>query len=115
MGSRATAKNVRVSARKARFVIDMIRGKKADVAMAQLSILKNRAAQPVMKVLQSALANADQADPDADVDEYRIVTAYVDEGRTSGGRHPVSPWGKPTKGMKTRHRKGADKLIVKKR
>ena len=51
MGSRATAKNVRVSARKARFVIDMIRGKKADVAMAQLSILKNRAAQPVMKVL----------------------------------------------------------------
>ena len=29
--------------------------------------------------------------------------------------HPVSPWGKPTKGMKTRHRKGADKLIVKKR
>jgi large subunit ribosomal protein L2 len=37
------------------------------------------------------------------------------EGRTSGGRHPVSPWGKPTKGMKTRHRKDADKLIVKKR
>ena len=37
------------------------------------------------------------------------------EGRTSGGRHPVSPWGKPTKGTKTRHRKGADKLIVKKR
>ena len=37
------------------------------------------------------------------------------EGRTSGGRHPVSPWGKPTKGMKTRRRKGADKLIVKKR
>ena len=37
------------------------------------------------------------------------------EGRTSGGRHPVSPWGKPTKGMKTRKRKGADKLIVKKR
>ena len=37
------------------------------------------------------------------------------EGRTSGGRHPVSPWGKPTKGMKTRHSKGADKLIVKKR
>ena len=37
------------------------------------------------------------------------------EGRTSGGRHPVSPWGKPTKGMKTRHRKGADTLIVQNR
>ena len=76
MGARATAKNVRVSARKARFVIDMIRGKKADVAMAQLSILKNRAAQPVMKVLQSALANADQADPDSDVDEGRTLRRF---------------------------------------
>ena len=76
MGAKATAKNVRVSARKARFVIDMIRGKKADVAMAQLSILKNRASQPVMKVLQSALANADQADPDADVDEGRTLRRF---------------------------------------
>ena len=37
------------------------------------------------------------------------------EGRTSGGRHPVSPWGKPTKGMKTRKRKVSEKLIVKRR
>ena len=77
MGSRATAKNVRVSARKARFVIDMIRGKKADVAMAQLSILKNRAAQPVLKVLQSALANAAQAAADADLEEYGCGRSYV--------------------------------------
>jgi len=82
MSARATAKNVRVSPRKARFVIDMIRGKKADIAIAQLNILRNRAAQPVMKVLQSALANADQANPDADVDEYRAISAYVDEGKT---------------------------------
>ena len=82
MSARATAKNVGVSPRKARFVIDMIRGKKADIAIAQLNILRNRAAQPVMKVLQSALANADQANPDADVDEYRVISAYVDEGKT---------------------------------
>ena len=34
------------------------------------------------------------------------------EGRTSGGRHPVSPWGKPTKGKKTRSNKATDKFIV---
>lgn len=37
------------------------------------------------------------------------------EGRTSGGRHPVSPWGKPTKGKKTRSNKRTDKLIVRRR
>ena len=34
------------------------------------------------------------------------------EGRTSGGRHPVTPWGKPTKGKKTRSNKSTDKFIV---
>jgi len=37
------------------------------------------------------------------------------EGRTSGGRHPVSPWGMPTKGYKTRHNKRTDNLIVRRR
>lgn len=37
------------------------------------------------------------------------------EGRTSGGRHPVSPWGQPTKGKKTRVNKRTDKLIVQRR
>ncbi len=37
------------------------------------------------------------------------------EGRTSGGRHPVSPWGVPTKGYKTRKNKRTDKLIVRRR
>ena len=37
------------------------------------------------------------------------------EGRTSGGRHPVTPWGKPTKGKKTRSNKASDKYIVRSR
>jgi large subunit ribosomal protein L2 len=37
------------------------------------------------------------------------------EGKTSGGRHPTTPWGKPTKGYKTRHNKLTDKYIVKRR
>jgi large subunit ribosomal protein L2 len=37
------------------------------------------------------------------------------EGKTKGGRHPVSPWGQPTKGYKTRHSKRTDRFIVKRR
>jgi large subunit ribosomal protein L2 len=37
------------------------------------------------------------------------------EGRTSGGRHPVTPWGKPTKGKKTRSNKSTDKFIMRSR
>ena len=37
------------------------------------------------------------------------------EGRTSGGRHPVTPWGKPTKGKKTRSNKATDKYIIRRR
>ena len=37
------------------------------------------------------------------------------EGKTSGGRHPVTPWGKPTKGKKTRHNKRTNRFILKKR
>jgi large subunit ribosomal protein L2 len=37
------------------------------------------------------------------------------EGRTSGGRHPVSPWGKPTKGKRTRSNKSTDKFIMRSR
>ena len=37
------------------------------------------------------------------------------EGRSSGGRHPCTPWGKPTKGHKTRKKTGSDKYIVKRR
>ena len=37
------------------------------------------------------------------------------EGKTSGGRHPVTPWGKPTKGKKTRNNKRTDKFIIKRK
>jgi large subunit ribosomal protein L2 len=37
------------------------------------------------------------------------------EGRTSGGRHPVTPWGKPTKGKRTRTNKKTDRLIMRSR
>jgi len=37
------------------------------------------------------------------------------EGRTSGGRHPVTPWGKPTKGARTRGKKASSRFIIRSR
>ena len=37
------------------------------------------------------------------------------EGRSSGGRHPCTPWGVPTKGYKTRHNKATDKYVIRRR
>jgi large subunit ribosomal protein L2 len=37
------------------------------------------------------------------------------EGKSSGGRHPVSPWGQPTKGFRTRRKKPSDRFIVRRR
>jgi large subunit ribosomal protein L2 len=37
------------------------------------------------------------------------------ENKSHGGRHPVTPWGKPTKGKKTRKKKPSDRMIVKRR
>ena len=81
MTALATARNVRVAPRKARLVVDLIRGKNVVRAMAQLSTLRNRAADPIMKVLQSALANASLQHPEADVDNFRVITVYVDGAR----------------------------------
>ena len=57
----------------------MIRGKNVVKAMAYLNTIRNRAADPVKKILQSAIANADRQNPDADVDNFRIVSGFVDE------------------------------------
>ena len=82
MAAKATHRNLRVAPRKARLVIDLIRGKNVVRAMAQLNTLRNRAAEPVMKVLQSAIANSDRNDPEAEVDNFKITNAYVNEARS---------------------------------
>jgi len=81
MTAQATARNIRIAPRKVRLVVDLIRGKNVVRAIAQLNTLRNRAVEPVLKVLQSAIANADKKNESADVDKYRITKAYVDEAR----------------------------------
>lgn len=77
----ATAKFVRVSARKGRLVADLIRGKSVPEAQAILAFATRDAAIPIRKVLESAMANADH-NAGLDVGELYITRVTIDEGPT---------------------------------
>lgn len=81
MEARAQARYVRVSPMKARRVVDVIRGMRADEAVAMLQHAPQAAAEPVRKVIASAMANAENNDG-LDPDSLHIAQAYVDEGPT---------------------------------
>ena len=79
--ARATAKMVRISARKVRLVIDEIRGKSVADSLAILKFTPNSAASDVEKVLNSAVANAEN-NFDLDRASLFISEAYANEGPT---------------------------------
>jgi large subunit ribosomal protein L22 len=79
--SRAEAKYVRLSARKARVVLDHIRGRSVPEARTILAFTPRAAAVDIEKVLRSAVANAESAHA-LDGDELVILAAYADEGPT---------------------------------
>ena len=100
--AKATARTVRISARKARLVIDLIRNKTVGEAIA---ILKNtpRAASPVIeKVLNSAIANAEH-NYDLDVSKLFISEAYVNEGPTMKRFRPRAKGGASRINKRTSH------------
>ena len=77
----ATAKRLRVSPRKARLVADQVRGKAVSAAMDILIFSTQKSAPLMRKVLESAIANAENNEG-ADVDELMIAEVYVNEGIT---------------------------------
>ena len=78
--AKAEARYVRVSAQKARLVVDMIRGQQAGDAITILSGVNKRIAPAVEKVLRSAIANAENQSQDVDVDRLVVTEAFVNEG-----------------------------------
>jgi large subunit ribosomal protein L22 len=80
MEARARARFVRVTPRKARRVVDLIRGLPADQAQAALTFAPQSASDPVGKVLASAIANAEQTR--LDTGSLVVSGAWVDEGPT---------------------------------
>jgi len=81
MGPSAKLRWLRMSPRKVRLVVDLIRGKHVEEALNVLTFSDKAAAQPVAKLLRSAVANADGKD-EYDIDKLFVETAYVDEGPT---------------------------------
>ena len=81
MEVKAVAKNVRMSAKKARLVVDVIRGKQVDDALHQLMFINKRAVGPIEKVLKSAIANAEH-NLNLKKSDLIVTVAKVDEGFT---------------------------------
>ncbi len=79
MESNAVARYVRVSPQKARLVMDQIRGKNVETAINMLKFAPQKAAGLILKVVNSAVANAQQ-NTDVDIDNLYIKKIYADEG-----------------------------------
>ena len=79
---RATAKYVRTSAQKAKLVIDLIRGKDVDNALATLRFARKGVAKDVEKVLRSAIANAQQQQGADEVERLYVRECYANQGPT---------------------------------
>jgi large subunit ribosomal protein L22 len=104
-GTRAVLRHYRMSAYKAREVLDLVRGKDADRAEEILAATPREAARVVEKVLASAVANArnnDQLDPD----ELFVSSCYADEGTT------LKRWRPRARGRATRIRKRTCHITV---
>ena len=87
MEARAIAKHIRVSPQKARLVADLVRNKRAGDALQVLKVLPQKAARLIKKVLESAIANADQ-NPNIDVDTLYIKKLLIDKGPQLKRIHP---------------------------
>lgn len=79
MEVKAVAKNVRITPRKARLVIDLIRNKNVNEARAILRLTNKQACEAVIKVLNSACANAENNN-NLDVDKLYVKTCFVNDG-----------------------------------
>ncbi|MDI9420955.1 MAG: 50S ribosomal protein L22 [Bacillota bacterium] len=105
MEARAVARHIRISPRKARQVIDLIRGKDVDEALAILRFTPKGGSPAIEKVVRSAVANAEN-NFDMDVDSLFVAECYVDQGPTLKRIRPRA------RGMANRIRKRTSHITV---
>lgn len=105
MEARAVAKYTRISPRKVRLIMDQIRGKKVEEALNMLSFAPQKAAFVLKKLIDSAVANAEQ-NLNLDVDKLYIKRVFADEGPTLKRFRPRAM------GRATRIRKRTSHLTV---
>jgi large subunit ribosomal protein L22 len=98
--ARATARYVRTSAQKAGLVLDLIRGKDVNRALATLKFTRKKIADDVAKVLRSAIANAQQKDGfGGDVDRLFVAACYANQGPSQKRVRPA-PMGRAFRVLK---------------
>jgi large subunit ribosomal protein L22 len=108
MESKVIARFVRISPRKARVVANFVRGKSVAVALDQLSFTRRGAAPVMKKIIESAIANAKQADSNVDVDALYVTTAAVDKGPNKHMRR----WRPRAMGRATKITKGVSHIQI---
>lgn len=106
----ATAKGrfQRISVRKARMIVDLIRGRNAAEALEILRFTRKAAAPVVFKILDSAISNAKQKDANVDLDALRVTVAQADKAPDRFMRR----WRPRAQGRATRITKGVSHIIL---
>ena len=79
MESKAVAKYIRISPQKARLIADVVRGKNVDDAITTLKFMPKKGARLLRKVIESAVANADQTQS-IDIDTLYVKSIHIDGG-----------------------------------
>ena len=106
MQSKASAKFSRISPRKARMIADLVRGRSAAEALQLLQFTEKSAAPVILKIIESAVANARQSG--SDVDALFISKATVDKGPNKFNRR----WRPRAMGRATRVQKGISHIVI---
>jgi large subunit ribosomal protein L22 len=104
----AKARFQRISPRKARTVLNMVRGKNVAIAINELRFTRKAAAPMVQKLLESAIANAQQKDESIDLDALVIKIAFADKAPDQHMRR----WRPRAMGRATRIQKGMTHITV---
>ena len=108
MEAKAHLKNARISTRKARIVLDMVRGQYVAIALDQLRFTRKAAAPMVSKLIGSAISNAQQKKEGVDLDRLYIKVAYADEAPDGF----MVRWRPRAMGRATQIQKGMSHLTV---
>ena len=108
MVSKAMARFQRISVRKARMVVDLVRGRQAGEALQLLEFTTKAGAPVVKKIIESAVANARTTSPGVDVDSLFVETAFVDKAPNSHMRR----WRPRAMGRATRVQKGVSHITI---
>jgi large subunit ribosomal protein L22 len=108
MISHASARFTRISPRKARMIVDLVRGRDASEALQLLQFTAKAGAPVVLKLLESAVANARQQSPGSDVDALYVSKATADKGPNKHNRR----WRPRAMGRATRITKGITHIVI---